>query len=129
MEALSHVAIAAEPIISTDDIIHYNAQTHEIKLTVEAFNRISQLEVPVTGKSFMVCVDRVPMYWGAFWTPYSSLGFSGVNIWQPLSSESPEVITLQLGYPSLSHYTGEDPRNNPLIIRSLEKAGKLIDKL
>lgn len=129
MEALSHVEIAAQPIISTNDIIAYNAQTHEIKLTAEAFERIAQLDVPVRGRSFMVCVDKAPIYWGAFWTPISSMAFDGVTIWKPLSSERPEVITLQLGYPSSSHYGGEDPRNNPIILGSLEKAGKLIDRL
>src|SRR4030042_3387306 len=69
MEALSHVEIAEQPIISTRDIITYNAQTHEIKLTSSAFERISQLDVPVRGKSFMVCVDKKLIYWGAFWTP------------------------------------------------------------
>jgi hypothetical protein len=36
---------------------------------------------------------------------------------------------LQLGYPSSAFYGGEDPRNNPEILRSLEQAGKLINKL
>ena len=33
MEALSHVDIADQPIISMGDIITYKAQTHELKLT------------------------------------------------------------------------------------------------
>jgi hypothetical protein len=111
------------------DIITYNAQTHELKLTTSAFERISQLDVPVRGKSFVVCVDRKPIYWGAFWTPISSISFDGVTIWKPLSLEEPHVITLELGYPSSSFYGGEDPRNNPEVMRSLEQAGKLITKL
>ena len=51
MEMLSHVDLADQPVISMQDIIQYNAQTHEIKLTDTAFERISQLEVPVRGKS------------------------------------------------------------------------------
>ena len=129
MPALSHVDTAEPPIISMKDIITYNAQTHELKLTTSAFERISQLDVPVIGRSFVVCVDKKPIYWGAFWTPISSLSFDGVTIWKPLSSEGPHVITIELGYPSSSFYGGEDPRNNPEVMRSLEQAGKLINKL
>ena len=129
MEALSHVNIADQPIISIKDVITYNAQTHEIKLTDQAFERISQLDVPVRGKSFMVCVDKGPIYWGAFWTPISSMSFDGVTIWKPLNSEESKVITLELGYPSSSFYSGEDPRNNQIVMKSLDQAGKLINKL
>ena len=129
MPALSHVDIAEQPIIAMNDIITYNAQTHELKLTASAFDRIYRLEVPVEGKSFMVCVDRKLIYFGAFWTPISSIAFDGVTIWKPLSFEEPHIINLELGYPSSSFYGGEDPRNNPEVIRSLEQAGKLITKL
>ena len=129
MGALSHVDIAEQPIISIEDVITYNAQTHEIKLTEAAFERISQLEVPVSGKSFLVCVDKAPVYWGAFWTPISSMSFDGVTIWKPLGVQEPKVITLELGYPSSSFYSGEDPRNNVAVMKSLEQAGKLINKL
>jgi hypothetical protein len=129
MEALSHVNIADQPIISMGDIITYNDQTYELKLIPSAFERISQLDVPVRGKSFLVCVDKEPIYWGAFWTPISSMSFDGVTIWKPLGSQEPKVITLELGYPSSSFYSGEDPRNNPAVINSLEQAGKLINKL
>ncbi len=129
MPALSHVDIAEQPVIAMNDIITYNTQTHELKLTASAFERISQLEVPVRGKSFVVCVDRKPIYWGAFWTPFSSISFDGVTIWKPLSLEEPHIITLELGYPSSSFYGGEDPRNNSEVMRSLEQAGKLITKL
>jgi hypothetical protein len=129
MEALSHVDITGEPIISSEDIVTYNAQTHEMKLTPGAFERISQLEVPVRGKSFLVCVDKAPLYWGAFWTPVSSISFDGVTIWQPLTPKEPYVVTLELGYPSSSFYGGEDPRSDPAVMKSLEQAGKLINTL
>jgi hypothetical protein len=129
MEALSHVNLTEQPIISTKDVITYNAQTHEIKLTNEAFKRISELEVPVDGRSFMVYVGKQSIYWGAFWTPISSISFDGVTIWKPYSSQGSTIVTLQLGYPSSSFYSGEDPRNSQDILKSLEQAGKLIDKL
>lgn len=129
MEVLSHVNLTDQPLISSEDVITYNAQTHEIRLTNQAFGRIRELEVPVQGRAFMVCVDKRSIYWGAFWTPISSISFDGVTIWQPYSAQDPAVITLELGYPSSSFYGGEDPRNSPEILKSLEQAGKLIDKL
>lgn len=129
MEALSHVDIAEQPIVSIEDVITYNAQTHELRLTPSALVRISQLDVPVRGKSFVVCVDRAPIYWGAFWTPISSISFDGVTILKPLRSQEPHVIKLELGYPSSSFYGGEDPRNNPEVMKSLQRAGKLVTRL
>jgi hypothetical protein len=129
MEALSHVELAGQPVIAANDILSYNAQTHEMKLSPGAFERILQMDVPVWGRSFLVCVDRNPVYWGAFWTPISSISFDGVTIWKPYGVHEPPVITLALGYPSPSFYVGEDLRNNPEIIKALERAGKLINKL
>jgi hypothetical protein len=129
MEALSHVDIAEKPIITISDIITYDAQEHELRLTASAFERVCQLGVPVRGKSFVVCIDKRLIYWGAFWTPLSSMSFDGVTIWKPLSLEEPHVIRLELGYPSSAFYIGDDPRGNPEVIESLEQAGKLITGL
>ena len=125
MEALSHVEIANVPVFSDKDIISYSKESHEIELTAEAYERVMQLEVPTTGKSFVVCVDRSPIYWGAFWTPLSSISFNCVMIGVPSSSEQENTIRLALGYPLPSFYQGEDPRSNPVILESLDKAGKL----
>jgi hypothetical protein len=130
MPALSYIDIAEQPIIAMSDIITYNAKTHEITLTTSAYERISKLEVPVRGKSFVVCVDRKLIYWVAFWTPVSSIPFGGVTIVKPLSSEDAKVVKLELGYPSPSFYGGEayggeDPRLNAEVMKSLEQAGKL----
>lgn len=129
MEVLGRVTLTDRPVISSVDIITYNAQTHEIRLTDRAFARICALEVSVQGRTFMVCVDKQSIYWGAFWTPISSISFDGVTIWQLYCERRPAVITLQLGYPSSSFYGGEDPRNSPEILGALERAGKLIDRL
>lgn len=64
MEAKSHVELAEGPIIGIDDIISYNKQTYELKLTQSAFERICQLDVPTTGKSFLVSLTRA-LYTGA----------------------------------------------------------------
>jgi hypothetical protein len=125
MPALSHIDIEEQPLIALSDIITYYADTHHITLTASAYERISNLEVPVSGKSFVVCVNRKPIYRGAFWTPISSASFDGVTIWKPLGSQGPEIVKLELGYPLSSFYGGEDPRNNAEVMESLEQAGKL----
>jgi hypothetical protein len=128
MPVLSHVDLADQPVISVKDILKYDARTHEITLTEGAFERIAALEVPVRGRSFMVCIDRHPVFWGAFWTPVSSMSFDGVTIQKPLGPHDAESIKLELGYPSQSFYSGEDPRNSDEVMESLEKAGKLINR-
>ncbi len=125
MPVLSHVDLAEQPVISTKDIVSYNVITHEILLTPEAFDRVSSLHVPTSGRSFMVCVDRQPIYWGAFWTLLSSQSFDGITIIKPLGSRDLKVIKIEPGYPSASYFNGEDPRNNLEVIRSLQQAGKL----
>jgi hypothetical protein len=128
MEMLSHVEIAEEPIISSDDIVTYDALTHRIELTADAVERIKNLEVPVHGRSFLVCVDKNPIYWGAFWTPLSSISFSGVNIWKIYGTDQ-KIIKLELGYPAESFFQGEDPRSNLDIMKSLKDSGKLINEM
>ena len=125
MVNLSHFDLADKPVIATSDIVSYNSATHEIALTDAAFERIAGLQVPVRGKSFVVCVDKKPIYWGAFWTPISSISFDGVTIWKPLGTQESKIIKLELGYPSPSFYGGDDPRSNSEIIQALDKVGKL----
>lgn len=126
MEALSHVDIADTPVIKQDDIVAYNILNHEITLTDDAFTRLSKLQVPTSGKSFVVCVDRNPLYWGAFWTPISSQSFSGVIIEIPLSTQTTKTITIELAYPSDSFFKGEDPRNNQTVLSALQQRTTLL---
>lgn len=121
--------IRKEPVISSAEIVRYNWPNHEIELTEEAYNRIQRLfatPVDVQGIPFAVCVDSEPVYVGAFWTPVSSISYSGVVIGQPLSPDQ-RIISIGLGYPGRQAFTGQDPRPDPKIKRSLESAGKLSD--
>lgn len=124
MPMMSHVELEENPFLSLEDIISYSQNTHEIKLTESAMNKLRDLDVPVNGKPFMVCVNRQEIYWGAFWTPISSLSFDGITILKPFSPEQ-DSIQLEPGYPSASFLKGEDPRADARILQSLEKAGKL----
>ncbi|MBN2076515.1 MAG: hypothetical protein JW762_13280 [Dehalococcoidales bacterium] len=128
MEMLSHIEITDEPIISIDDIVTYDALTHRIELTSEAFERVSLLEVPVSGKSFLVCLDKSPVYWGAFWVMYSSLSFEGITMMRPLVEES-GAIKIGLGYPTPGFFGGEDSRGNTDIMKTLRDSGKLVNEM
>jgi len=121
---MSHLNLADRPLISVKDILSYAKGKHEIELTSAAYERVMNLEVPVSGKAFAVCVDRHPVYCGAFWTPVSSLPFNGTTILKPYASDG-HLIQLQLGYPSPDFFTGEDPRADQKILQLLESAGKL----
>lgn len=126
MEKLSHVELADEPIISMDDIVSYDASTHDLTLTLEAFDRLAKLQVPTNGRSFVVCVDNGPLYWGAFWTLLSSQSFDGVTIWQPLGASPSTIVQIRLGYPGQLRDGVEDPRNDPAVLEAFRQAGKLI---
>ena len=126
---LSHLETANLPFLYGGDIVSYDWSTHIIELTQGAFNRINHMIVPTSGTSFIVCVDKNPIYWGAFWTPSSSQSFDGVVI---MAGNAPvnvqgvtNLIQIKLGYPGGSFYSGNDPRSNPVIKTALEKAGKL----
>lgn len=121
---LSGIVLQDAPVISTADIAVYNWGAQEIRLTAAAFQRVMALKVPVRGLPFVACVDRKPVYWGAFWTPISSMSFEGVTIMLPFGSQD-NAIEIGLGYPSADFFRGEDPRFNPEVRKALEQAGKL----
>jgi hypothetical protein len=126
MEMLSHVHLAEAPLISMDEVLSYDASTHELTLTFAAYERLKALELPVSGTTFVVCMNKGPIYWGAFWTPFSSLSFDGVTIWKPLGNDGSSVVQIRMGYPGPFQDGGEDPRNDPAILGAFQQAGKLI---
>ncbi len=115
------------PIISTEDILTYTKDTHQLELTEPAYSRVQQLfgaPVRVSGIPFVACVGEEPIYAGAFWSPASSLSYDGVVIMQPFSTEE-QTIQIQLGYASPVVYVDSDPRVDPRIMKALDTAGKL----
>jgi hypothetical protein len=121
----SHLELAADPILTVDDIISYVWDTHEITLTAAGLERLHALSVPTHGKSFVVCLDRQLIYAGAFWAAYSSQSFDGVVIDPTLATLERPVVQIQLGYPGPGFFRGEDPRSDARILAALEGAGKL----
>jgi hypothetical protein len=118
---VSHIDIADTPIISADDIVYYDRDRHEIALTTEAFQRIQDMKVPTSGTSFAVCVNKSPVYAGAFWAWYSSQSFDGIVIMTPLTMEKGAVIRIELGY--VQDYSGADPRGNESIRQASKPPG------
>jgi hypothetical protein len=122
---IDNLELNDEPAISQEEIVGYSEMTHEIELTAQAYENLTELDIPTSGKVFIACVDHQPVYWGAFWVPYSSQSFGGVIILIPPLLEQENTIQIKLGYPSLSFFKAKDPRNDPRIMQSLQKAGKL----
>lgn len=117
------VELDGEPVIATDDIVTYNRVTHEMEVKPSVFGRIKNLEVPVRGRAFAVCLGQEIIYTGAFWTPISSIAFDGIIIMKPMSKNN--LLQLEPGYPSDGFFKGGDPRSNPRLMESLQRAGKL----
>ena len=123
-EQLAGLSVEETPFLSLDDILSYDKSSHEMTLTDDAAERLRALDVPVSGRPFVIRVAGKPIYAAAFWTPISSMGFDGVIIMQPLHPDQ-QTVRLELGYPSATFYAGQDPRGDPRIMDALDRAGKL----
>lgn len=121
------VKLGDRPLLAHGDIVSYDAEIHEIRLTAEAYRRVQDLytlPVDTDGLAFAVCAGGDPVYLGAFWTPLSSLSFDGVVIMQPIAMET-DTIRIELGYPGPDMVTIADPRSDPRVLQALTRAGKL----
>ncbi len=111
------MAIADESIIATKDIITYYKDTHEIELTDAAYERVKQINVSTSGTSFIVCLDKKPVYWGAFWLAMTSIQFKGATIFvQPtlhISQLTGKIIQIWWTGDTSSQSQDKDPRSNP----------------
>ena len=125
MPDLNSVKLPTQPFIGLNDIVSFNPENCQLTLTPGAMNRIDALQIGVYGKAFVVCVDRIPVYWGAFWTPISSVPFEGYAIEKPLNNQT-NTVTIQAGYPTSSFFTGIGWVDDASIQESFRLAGKLI---
>ena len=128
---LSGVPLAEAPLLIMDDFLGYDVASHTFTLTVEAAERMDALVVPIDGRAFVVAVEGIPIYAGAFWVPYSSMSYDGVVIgmlpgWRAGFGHAQDSRTYQLslGYPSGEAFTGPDPRSDPRILEALSLEGK-----
>lgn len=119
---LAQVELAEFPVLTSEDIVWYDANSHIVRLEPSVGELLDTLELP--GRSFFVTVDRTPIYAGAFMAAYFSRTYDGVVILWP-TMDRDDALRIQLGYPGESFFIGEDPRSDARILDALRQAGKL----
>jgi hypothetical protein len=125
MEYLSHVILQNEPLFSAVEIDSYDWAKHRISLTDTGQAKLADFEVPISGISFMVCVDKCPVYWGAFYNPLSSYYPFGTPV---ISMFPGDRESIKIEWDQVSGNVEElaDPRNDPSIFESLKNWDKLV---
>lgn len=126
--AAQDLARQSQALINETDIIAYDTATHSMQLTAEARQRIDELDFPVNGRPFVICVNETAIYAGAFWPLYSSLSAPNIVVIVTPLLKSDNSLELTLGYPGPDFFEGEDPRSDPRILDALEKSDKLLSQ-
>jgi hypothetical protein len=121
---INALSLDSVPIISPSDIIAYKLSDNTVILTAHAAKNIDSMHVPTSGLSFVVAVAGARVYTGAFWTMYSSQSFDGTVIEVPRLNARNQ-IKIKLGFPEEKFFSGTDMRQDPRIIETLKKAGKV----
>lgn len=124
MMALADLPLEQTPFISMEDVVMYNPSTYEMTLTESAAAIVHRLGIPVNGMPFVVVARGERIFMGAFWTPVSSLSYSGI-VAMPSLEEDSSILYFDLGYPSADFFEGVDLRDNEQIIKAFSKAEKL----
>jgi hypothetical protein len=112
-------------LLSQEDILSYAFERHEIKLSPAAAMRLSEIEL--AGQPFVVCADQAPIYVGEFMAAFMSRSSEQVVILWPSMEADPHIIKIQLGYPGVGFYAGENPRSDERILSALEQAGLIAE--
>jgi hypothetical protein len=108
--------------IQNQEILAYSKTEHKFKLTGPAIQKIKAL---FDKTPFAVTVDKQVVYYG-FFKPMFSSSSCDQSITMDLAWASGNEIYLKLGYPAqLPGVTIEDKRNDPTLIATLRKQGKL----
>lgn len=109
-------------IIKNQDILEYSKTNYQFKLTDPAIQKVKTFR---DFTAFAVTVDRQVIYYGFFKPGFSSSSCDH-SITMDVDWTSGNKITLKLGYPGqLQGVTIDDQRNNPYLIATLRKQGKL----
>lgn len=110
------------PTIKNQDILAYSPTEYTFKLTESA---IQQVKVLSDRTPFAVTVDKQVIYYG-FFKPSISSSSCEQSITMDVAWTAGNEILLRLGYPGqLEGVTIEDKRNDPKLIATLKKQGKL----
>jgi hypothetical protein len=108
--------------IKNQDIEAYSQKDYKFKLTDTAFQKIKAFR---NKMPFAVTVDKQVIYYG-FFKPGTSSSPCEHSITMDIDRTSGNKIYLSLGYHGqLQGVTIEDTRNDPKLIATLSKQGKL----
>ena len=141
-------ALMGELVLSDSDIVDYCWRSHSVRLTPEAAQRLPKsgwpkLSTPIPeselvglrGTPFVLMVDEVRCYSGAFWTHRSSFAtrepvfmVDTLKEFLPATSVNPAPqgrFQIELGYPSRPPTHAEDVRDCPSLKKALVEMGKL----
>jgi hypothetical protein len=118
---LSEIPLAEFPIVSEEDLLSYDWDTHALEMTNSFWFRVRQPSSH--GIPFVVVVDGVPIYVGAFWSQYSSIPSGVPTIMWDGQQKSRRI---SIGKASLPAKSGQDdPRFNEKLKQALQELGKL----
>ena len=124
---LDKLALQESALLTLEDVVRYQPSLYEMVLTDEAAERIRQLAIPLDGLPFVVVAQGERVYAGAFWTPISSLSYSGTAamFWM---EEDTVTLRFDLGYPASPElFEGVDLRSDARILEAFSEAEKLVD--
>ena len=120
------IPLADYPIISEDDLLSYDWDTHTLHLRDSIWLKIPRPGNGL-GSPFVVVVDGTPIYVGAFWSGMSSEANPGpviVSEYFGFDERDSKDLVIRRGYgpPDLGL---PDSRNNEKLKKVLEELGKL----
>jgi hypothetical protein len=101
---IESIPLQPMPLISERDIVEYDFSTHIIKLTPDAFERISKIKVQSVsaGIPFVVSVSGRNHYMGMFWSSFSSIPTAFPNILMPpIIDEITGINSIQIRPPNM----------------------------
>lgn len=113
-------------LITQDDILSYNVETHVLTLVPGKRDKIVPSQSLIGGSPFTIFVDGKSQYSGRFTTSLSSQSVNDVVINLSASELENNQLQISLGYPVRSVYTAAgDPRGNDTVIAALRALGKV----
>jgi hypothetical protein len=123
-------------VLSTQHIKSYDPTTYTLELNEKGikqwnsyltYTSIPKLADSLNGKDFSVQVNGKEMYRGEFLSNVVSSTRDGIVILDALMKldDTNNTIRIGFGYPGDSYGKGEDPRNNPEIIKLFKEQGLL----
>jgi outer membrane protein assembly factor BamD (BamD/ComL family) len=125
---MADLKLAAEPLISQDDISQYDWQTHTIHLKPGVLHRIQGFKFRLT-KPFVMVADGRRLYMGMLSSPLSSEGYNGVPvIWfWPETLSAQQQDTIKIESPPYDGHSQRDPRSDETLKQALQGIDVLKD--